>query len=186
MQPSGAQRTYLLNQVEFAFTLRRLLIDYAHWARELILLSSMAGIDTEAVQQRLRRNAEDLSGIVRQLYGERNAAQFEGALNAQNALILELINAVKANDTQRIEQLNTQWYALADTTAEFIATWNSNFDRNEIQTTFYDLIYMTENEIMQIFSGNYAESIRQYDQIVDRIMDMAEDITFAVMRQLQI
>lgn len=185
MQPPIAQRTYLLNQVEFAFALRRLLTDYARWTRELILLSKM-GSDTEAVQQRLGRSAEDLAGLIRQLYGERNAAQFEGILNIQNALILELINAIKANDTQRISNLNTQWYALADSAADFLSSLNRNFDRNLLQATFYDLIYMTENEAMQILTGNYAESIQQSDQIIDRIMAMAEDITFAVMRQLQI
>lgn len=185
MQPPIAQRTYLLNQIEFAFMLRRLLADYAHWMRELIVLSAM-GSDTEAVQQRLRRNTEDLSGLVRQLYGERNAAQFEGILNVANALVLEWVNAAKANDAQRMEELNIQWYAVADTAAQFISTLNRSFDRNEFQTVFYDLIYMTQNEAAEILSGNYAESIRQYDQIMDRLMDMAEDITFTIMQQFQI
>ena len=185
MQPSGAQRTYLLNQVEFAFMLRRLLADYAHWMRELIFLSAM-GSDTEAVQQRLKRNTEDLSGLVRQLYGERSAAQFEGILNVANALVLEWVNAAKANDAQRMEELNIQWYAVADTAAEFISTLNRNFDRSEFQTVFYDLIYMTQNEAAEILAGNYAASIQQYDQIMDRLMDMAEDITFTIIQQYQI
>lgn len=185
MQPIGVTRTYLLNQVEFAYMLRRLFADYAHWTRELIVLSALES-DTQAVQQRLRRNTEDLAGLVRQLYGERNAAQFSGILSAADALVLEWINAAKANDTQRMEELSVQWYAAADIAAQFISTLNSNFDQNEFQTIFYDLIYMTQNQIAEIFSGDYEGSIQQYDQIMDRLRDMAEDITFAVMRQFQI
>ncbi len=185
MQPPSAQRTFLLNQVEFAFVLRRLLTDYAHWTRELILLSVL-GSGTEAVQRRLRRNAEDLAGLVRQIYGERNATRFEEILNAWNTLILEWIKALIANDMRRIEELNVQWYALADTAARFISTLNRNYDRNEFQTVFYDLIYMTQNEASDILSANYAASIERYDQIIGRLMDLAEDITFVVMRQFQI
>ena len=186
MQPPIAQRTFLLNQAEFAFTLRRLFTDRAQWTRELILLSALEGGATEAVQARLNRNAQDLSALIRQLYGERNATEFEGILKVENALILESINAIKANDTQRIDRINTQWYAVADNAAQFLSTMNRFFDQNEFQTAFYDLIYKTQEEAMQILSGDYGQSISAYDQIMDRLMQMADDITFAVMRQLQI
>ncbi|HWR24560.1 MAG TPA: hypothetical protein VN366_13870 [Feifaniaceae bacterium] len=184
MQPPGAQRTYLLNQVEFAFQLRRLLQENAQWTREVMLLSAAEGGDAEAALQRLGRNVQEMSGLVRQMYGERTAAQFDGILNVQNNLVVEMIDAIKANDTQRLNELNIQAYAVADNAADFISGLNSSFDRNEFRVIFYDLAYMIENEAMQILSGRYAESIAQYDRIVDRMMTMADDIIFTVIRQV--
>ena len=109
MQPSTQlTRTILLNQAELAFALRRLFADHAMWTRELMLLSTGEGNDTDAIKDRLARNAKDISEIARQFYGNDSAAQTEMQINALNALISDYIQAYKADDEQKVQQTAKQ------------------------------------------------------------------------------
>lgn len=185
MQLSQTPRTVLINATDLAFMLRRLLIDYAHWTRELMLLSTTAGNDTDAVQDRLRSNTSAIAEITRQLYGNSAAAEIESVLNTQNALLIAYIDAVKANDTQRINEASARMHELADSAGQSLSQLIRSFDLGVLQATFNNAADMLENEAIQIFSGNYRQSIVQYDMIVDSFMRLADDLTLASLRQLQ-
>ncbi len=186
MQPSTQiTRTLLLNQAELAFTLRRLFADHAMWTRELMLLSAGEGNDIEAIEQRLARNAADFAKIARQFYGSDTATQTEKQINELNTLILAYIEAYKTGDEQKVHQTATQMYALADAASVNLSRLNRFLDQAYLQTNLRYILEMIMNEAAQILSGEYRQSIAQYDAIMDGYMQLAEDIIVSGIRQLE-
>jgi hypothetical protein len=186
MQPSTQlTRTILLNQAELAFALRRLFADHAMWTRELMLLSTGEGNDTDAIEARLARNAKDISDIARQFYGNDSAAQTEIEINALNALISDYITAYKAGDLQRANEIGMQMYAMADAASINLSRLNRFLDQGYLQTNLRHLLDMTMREAALILSGEYRQSIAQYDTVMDGYMQLADDIIVSGIRQLE-
>lgn len=185
MQTDNANIQRLLNQVELSNTLRRLWIEHVMWTRAFIISTAFDLNDLKAVTDRLLLNPADFANVLRIFYGDRDAKKFEELFSQHLLIAAQLVNAVKTDDPAA-EELHKKWYANADEIADFMAGINRYWDKAELQAMLYDHLSLTEHEAMQILSGQYAQSIAQYDAIQDQALKMADDMTYGIFRQFQI
>lgn len=98
----------------------------------------------------------------------------------------QLLNAVKAGNTEAADTQRKLWYANADSIAEFLSQINPYWDKNTWQSMMYDHLRMTEEEMGLVLTGKFADSINQYDMIQSQALKMADGMAFGMIKQFNI
>lgn len=169
--------------MELSNTLRRLWMEHVFWTRLFIQSTLNTTADLDDVTARLLRNPTDFAAVLRPLYGNQAAAQFESLLRDHLTIAAQLVNAVKAGDANAYNAQRLKWYANADALATFLAEINPYWNMRDWQKMLYDHLYMTEEEVMQYAGKDYAASIRQFDDIQREALEMADMMATGIMRQ---
>ena len=97
-----------------------------------------------------------------------------------------MVNAAKAGDARTAEEQRRQWYANADQIAQFLGNINPYWNDRTWRNLLYDHLKMTENEAVQILSGQYRESIIEYDAIQNEALAMADYMANGMIKQCQV
>ena len=170
-------------QVELSNTLRRLWIEHVLWTRMFIQSTLDSSGAVEEVTNRLLQNPVDFAAALTPLYGETAAGRFEAFFRDHLLIAAQLVNAAKAGDMAAYNEQRTRWYENADDIANYLAEINPNWSERDWQSMMYDHLYMTELEAMQIAGSEYAQSIRQFDEIQQQALQMADEMARGIIAQ---
>lgn len=170
-------------QIGLSNELRRLWMEHVMWTRSFIISTAANLGDLQFVTNRLLRNPADFAEMLRPLYGDDIAMKFKNLLTQHLMIAGDLVNAAKAGDTKTADEKRKKWYENADAIANFLSEINPYWNRNIWQTMFYDHLKMTENEAVQILTGQYDQSIAQYDAIQKEALEMADYMTSGIIKQ---
>ncbi len=181
----GSLGTFDINQTVLSNELNRLLVNNAHWTREYILISAYQMGDLEAVANQLMQSAMGIASFFGGYYGGERAAVLESLAMVYNYYAARTIDALRANDPQQVEEMRREWLDSAEAIAQFLAEQNRNIDQNTLQALFQNLIELTEEEAVQVFSGEYRASIDKYQEISSHVVNMAWDIASAIAGAVQ-
>jgi len=176
----------LVNLLTAVNTMRSLFADQTRWTRAAIVSIVFDLPDRAAVTARFLRTADDFGNIFRQFYGDEVGTRAQILLSTYYRTILSLVEAYKANDMQQAGNLHTALYAVLDQFVAFLSERNHYWDQASLQVAFYDLANLTEQEIMAMFSGDYEREIQLYDELEDHALQLAEDLAYGLVRQLQV
>ncbi len=169
-----ANRTVISNEIN------RLLVNNAHWTREYILISAYQTEELEAVADRLTQSAIDIARFFGGYYGAERAAVLESLLSVYNYYATRTIDALRESNPQQVEEMRREWLDSAEAIAQFLSEQNRNIDQYALQVLFQNLIELTEEEALQVFSGDYRASIGKYQEIINYVVNMAWDISSAI------
>jgi phage terminase Nu1 subunit (DNA packaging protein) len=153
------------------------------WTRFFIVSATFSLPDLPVVTQRLLRNPVDFANVLRPLYGEKTAARFEQLLTEHLLIAAQLVNAAKAGDAAEVEIQRRRWYANAKEIALFLAEINPFWSEREWRDLLFDHLRMTEAEAVEMLSGQYEQSIEEYDAIQAEALVMADVMTCGILRQ---
>lgn len=167
-------------------SLRRLWVEHVMWTRSFIVSTAFSLGDLEYVTKRLLQNPADFAEQLKPLYGAEKAAKFEKLFTEHLAIAGQLVNAAKAGNTAAADELRKKWYANADDIAAFLSEINPFWCKKAWQTMFYDHLKMTENEAVQILTGQYNESISEYDAIQKEALEMGDYMANGIIRQFRL
>ena len=170
-------------QMELVNTLRRLWMEHVFWTRLFIQSTLNGSADLDEVTKRLLRNPSDFAAALRPFYGNQLAAQFESLLRDHLMIAAQLVNAAKKGDMNAYNEQRIKWYANADALAAYLAQINPHWNMQDWQKMLYDHLYMTEVEAMQFAGGDYASSIREFDDIQREALEMADTMAQGISRQ---
>ena len=170
-------------QTQLSNALRQLWMEHVMWTRSFIISTSANLGDLQYVTKRLLRNPDDFAEMLRPLYGDEIAMRFKNLLTDHLMIAADLVNAAKAGDSKTADEKRNIWYANADDIANFLSQINPYWNRNIWQTMLYDHLKMTENEALQILTGQYDASISQYDAIQKEALEMADYMSSGIIRQ---
>ena len=162
--------------------LRKLWSDHVLWTRAFILSTAFDLGDLSAVTNELLRNPAHFADVLKPIYGEENAKAFETLLKDHLMIAAQLVGAFKKGDIAAAEAEHKKWYANADAIANALPQINPNWDMATWQKLLYDHLNMTENEAAQILGGKFEESIRQYNQIEDEALKMADTMANGILQ----
>ena len=177
---------YLLNQVALSNSMRSIWVNNNQWIRELIFSILFDIGDRDAIEARLRQNAEDFSAIFTQFYGQEIGARIRQNYLSYIQGISALLEAFRNNDPSGIANQRRILYDAADQLAQTLSEINRYWDRATLQAQIHELVNFAENEILRITGGDYAESIREYDEWMEQTYHFADDLASGILRQFHI
>ncbi|MGI5935595.1 MAG: acetylglutamate kinase [Oscillospiraceae bacterium] len=174
------------SQLQLSNTIRRLWFEHVLWTRFFIVSTAFDLPDLQPVTERLLQNPEDFARELAPLYGRQTSSQFRQLLTDHLLIAAELVNAAKAGDTAKVESERRRWYANAEDIADFLSAINPFWNKRTWRNLLFEHLRMTENEAVLTLSGQYRESIREYDSIQSQALQMADVMTRGIIRQFRI
>ncbi|WP_254124824.1 acetylglutamate kinase [Neobacillus sp. 114] len=156
---------------------------HVFWTRLVINSIAFNLPDLAANTARLLRNATDMGNLLKPFYGNKIAAQFANLIREHLVIAAELVTAAKAGNQKAVADARRRWYANGAEIAEFLSKINPFISRKEFQEMFFEHLALTEREAVLILQQNFKESIAVFDKIELEALEMADTITFAIVKQ---
>lgn len=170
-------------QLEVSNTNRRLWTEHVLWTRFFLVSTAFSLPDLPFVTRRLLRNPVDFADEFRVFYGEEIALRFGKLLTEHLLIAAKLANAAKAGDAAEVERQRRLWYANAEEIACFLAAINPFWSARVWRELLFDHLRMTEDEAVELLTGQYEKSIQEYDAIQAEALRMADEMTCGLIRQ---
>lgn len=177
---------YLLNQVALSNSIRRLWVDNNLWMRSLIYSILFDLGDREVIQAQLRKNADAFAGLFAQFYGQQTGQRVRTLFLNYMQSAEAMIQAYKDNDLPAVAVQNQNLYRFADDLSQLYADINRYWDKMTLQAMLYELINLTEYEIMHIRAGEFSQSAGNYDEIMNQAYRLSDELTYGMLRQFQV
>jgi len=163
--------------------LRLLWEQHVVWTR-LTIISIVFGLpDADVVTNRLLRNPKDFEALLKPLYGDRAASTFADLFTSHLVIAAELVKAAKAGNTGAAADSEKRWYANADEIAAFLGSINPYWSVQQWRDMLHKHLALTKSEAVNMLTGKYEEGITVFDQIEKQAIEMADVMTYGIIRQ---
>lgn len=171
-------------QAAFHDAMRKLWEDHVTWTR-LAIVSYIADLpDLEATRARLLKNQEDIGNAIKPFYGKAAGDKLTALLKEHIAGAVNLMAAAKSGDQAQITQRSDEWYANGNQVADFLSAANRKaWPRTAMRGMMKGHLDQTLDEAVNQLKGNYAASARDYDEIHQHILKMADALSDGIIKQ---
>src|SRR5215210_1125190 len=171
-------------QAAFQDAMRKLWEDHVTWTRLAIVSFAHDLPDLPATQARLLRNQVDIGNAIKPYYGRAAGNRLTALLRAHIVGAVALLQAAKAGDQNLIAQRSAEWYANGDEIADFLHEANPrNWSQNAMRRMMKGHLDQTLSEAVNRLGGRYDADVRDYDEIHDHILMMADSLSKGIMKQ---
>lgn len=174
------------NRINLINTFRNLWQQHSIWTRSFIISTAANLGDLQYVTKRLMRNPTDFAAALKKYYGPEKAMKFDSLLSDHLSIAGKIVNAAKAGNTDTVNEERRKWYANADAIADFLASINPNWSKNEWKMLLYDHLKMVESEAVLRLNGEYEKDIAQFDALEDQALMMADYMANGIAKQFRI
>ena len=171
------------SQVAFHDQMRKLWEDHVTWTRLAIVTFADGSAGFNATASRLLQNQADIGDAIKPFYGDAAGNQLTSLLHDHITIAVELLQAAKSGDTTAFDDANTRWYANANAIADFLASANPRYWPDDVMRSMMKThLDQTLSEASDELSGNYADSVTEYEAIHLHMLDMADMLSNGIMR----
>jgi hypothetical protein len=173
-----------VSKTEFSNTMRKLWEDHITWTR-LYIISAAANLpDKDSTAQRLLQNQTDIGKAIASFYGEAAGDKLTTLLKDHILQAAALIEAAKSGDKSKIDAAAATWYANADDIAAFLSAANpQHWPAVQMKSGMKMHLDLTLAEATDRLQGKYAADIRDYDEIHQHILSLADLLSSGIMQQ---
>lgn len=180
---AGAQAAPLA-RLDFQNAMRKLWEDHVTWTR-LYIVSAAAGLpDTDATAQRLLQNQVDIGNAIKPYYGDEAGTKLTALLKDHILGAAALLSAAKAGDNTKVQSASTAWYSNADDIAAFLSGANpTSWPLNDMKMAMKMHLDQTLQEATDRLKGDYNADIKDYDQVHEHILGMADVLSSGIIAQ---
>jgi hypothetical protein len=181
---SSASHALPASQVAFHDATRKLWEDHVTWTR-LAIVSFAAGLpDLQATEARLLANQVDIGNAIKPYYGRAAGNRLTALLKEHILGAVALLQAAKSGDQAQIGKASTAWYANGNQIADFLSAANPrNWPRSEMRAMMKTHLDQTLKEAQDRLQGRYAADVRDYDEVHDHILAMADALSAGIIHQ---
>lgn len=158
----------------------------AHGAWTHMVIVSFAGNlpNLAAEEQVLLRNQVDIGNAVKPYYGAAAGQKLTKLLTAHILGAVTVLEAAKSGDTGKLRQAEGAWSANGRQIADFLHAADPRFlsrgaARQMMRTHLHQVIRQAVDEL----TGHYAADARAFGPYIRHILDMADMISGAIIRQ---
>ena len=163
--------------------MRLLWEQHVYWTRFFIISTAACLKDLDEVTKRLLRNPKDFTVALMPFYGTAKSERFGSLLTEHLEIGGELVNALKAENSQKTGDARDRWYENADEIASFLASINRFWCEDEWRNMLYFHLELTEREASERLSCQFARDIATFDEIEKEALQMADYMACGIMRQ---
>lgn len=166
--------------------LRILWMQHVYWTR-LTVNSIVDGLDdVNQTTARLLRNPSDFATVLRPIYGDVTASQFEKLLRDHLTIAAEFVTALKSGNYNEAEEAQKRWYANADEIADFLARINPYWSKEEWQHMLYEHLGLLSEEMAARIAKDYTKNVALGDSIEQQALEMADVMTSGIVQQFHV
>jgi hypothetical protein len=171
-------------QVALHDGMRELWEQHVAWTRLTIVGFAANNPDLPATQARLLRNQVDIGNAIKPYYGRAAGNQLTKLLREHIIGAVAVLQAAKAGDTAALAAAKTAWFANGREVADFLSAANRrNWPRATMRHMMRTHLDQTIQEAVAQLTGDYASSVREYDEIEHHILVMADALSDGIIAQ---
>ena len=164
--------------------MRELWEQHVAWTRLTIVSFAANTPELPATQARLLRNQTDIGNAIKPYYGRAAGNQLTTLLREHITGAVVVLQAAKAGDTAALAAAKDAWYANGREIADFLNAANPrNWPRATLRSMMRTHLDQTIQEAVAQLTGDYAASVRTYDEIEDHILTMADALSSGIVAQ---
>lgn len=178
-----SSRNFNEKEINFINKMRLLWEQHVEWTRMTIISMAEDLNDVNFVTNRLLRNPTDFAHLLTVFYGIEKATQFETLLREHLLIAADLINAAKMNDSEGVKNAEIKWYENANEIAAFLHEINPFLSEVTMREMLHEHLALTESEAIYRINKYYAKDIEIYDKVEEQALEMANEISRAIMKQ---
>lgn len=176
--------TYAHSKSDFQDAMRRLWSDHVAYTRLFIVSAAAGSADKDATTQRLLQNQTDIGNAVVDFYGRDAGNKLTALLTDHILIAASIVAAAKAGDNAKVTSENKRWQANADDIAKFLHGANpKHWPEPTLQKLLQAHLEQTLNEASHELKGNYAASIRDYDEAMTHMLMVADALSDGIIAQ---
>jgi hypothetical protein len=150
------------------YDIRMVWFEMATWIRAY-MLSRYAGLgEQEEILARLKQVPVRYTDMMKQVFSEKDVESYRQLFDTYLDLIVALISAHMANDTDEVNRITQLLYRNADERAAFLASVNPFWTEEEWRTRLYDNIRSTIDESTSFLAGGYAVNLDIFSTLLDQ------------------
>jgi hypothetical protein len=170
------------NKCTFAHTMRKLMEDHIIWTR-LYIISVAHDLDDKTFNlTRLLKNQEDIGNAFGQFYGENVKVLVTKLFTEHIEIAGQIIDAVKNNKSSDL--FIKQWEQNAKEIAKALSKLNPlNWKQKTVQDAMNKHLQDTLLEATHRLNKEYEHDIKDYDNIHDHILIMADLFSSGIIKQ---
>jgi hypothetical protein len=178
-----ADKMMMVKDTQFSMNMRKLWEDHIVWTRLWIVSEAYNTGEADANATRLLQNQEDIGTAIKPYYGEEAGNQLTALLTIHITTAVDLVKAAKVGNTVAMTQANDMWYENGNEIADFLASANPNWSRDDLRAMMKEHLDLTKQEAVNILEKNYEESVTDYDKVHEEILMMSDALSFGIIKQ---
>jgi hypothetical protein len=164
--------------------MRRLWSDHVAYTRLFIVSAAAGAADKDATTQRLLQNQADIGNAVAEFYGADAGNKLTALLKEHILIAANIVAAAKAGDNAKVASENKRWRDNATDLAKFLHGANpKNWPEATLQSALFMHLDQTLAEASNELKGNYAASIKDYDEAMTHMLMVADTLTNGLVAQ---
>jgi hypothetical protein len=179
-QSKSVRQTNVINAI------RNLWRQYFIWMTDYLINIVCSFGNTSYITGRIKEELQNFVAAFEKYYGHENAIEFESFLVNYLNNASDLLNAIKAGDTEKANTARTESYKNADVIAEFFSTINSYWNKQEWQNLIYDHLHLIENEFVYRLKNRCTTEITAEDDIGNQILKISDYMAEGIIKQFKI
>lgn len=175
---------YADSKSDFHNAMRRLWSDHVAYTRLFIVDAAAGSADKDATTQRLLQNQTDIGNAVAGFYGRAAGDKLTALLKDHILIAASIVAAAKAGNNAKVASENKRWHDNATDLAKFLHGANAaNWPEATLQSALFKHLDQTLAEASNQLKGNYAASIKDYDQAMDHMLMVADILANGIIAQ---
>lgn len=164
--------------------MRTLWAEHMQWTYDTVVAFASGSDGLEATMGRLLENQEHIGDAIKPFYGEEAGDALTALLKVHINDAVPVLTAAKAGDTEALNAAIDEWNRNAREIGDFLADANPDaWTRAEMEAMMEGHISQTVAYAAAQLQGNYAESIRLYDEAADHMAEMADMLSVGIIGQ---
>ena len=158
--------------------------DHVTWTR-LYIVSAAANLpDKDSTAQRLLQNQSDIGDTIKPLYGDAAGDKRAVLLKDHIMISTEIIDAAKAGDAAKKDEVANRWNANAVNIAVMLRAANpKNWPIAEMKKMMHEHLDLTTAEVVARLQGDWAANIAAYEKVHTQIRKMADMLSTGIIKQ---
>jgi hypothetical protein len=130
------------------------------------------------------QNQVDIGNAVKPFYGDAAGDKIIALLKEHISRAYEVVGAVKAGDTAKVDAANKAWDRNADDIAMFLSEANPQpWPADQMKTHMKDHLDLTKAEAVAGLQAKWSEDIATFDKVHVQILNMADMLSSGIIVQ---
>ncbi|MCL4229339.1 glycosyltransferase [Candidatus Dependentiae bacterium] len=161
----------------------KLWMEHAFLTRQFIIATTAGLEDVELAAQRLLKNQDEIGDAIVPFYGKEAGKALAQLLREHISIAADIVKAANAQDTDKVNTLNTQWRANAVDIATFLNAANPYFDAKVLTAMLNEHLDLTTQELMLRLKRDWKADMANYDLIIEQIRMMGQGFADGIIKQ---
>ena len=180
----ASNSVFAMTKADFQDAMRRLWSDHVAYTRLFIVDAAAGSKDKDATTARLLQNQTDIGNAVSGFYGAAAGNKLTALLKDHILIAASIVAAAKAGDNAKVASENKRWHDNATDLAKFLHGANpKRWPEATLQTALFTHLDQTLSEASHELKGNYAASIKDYDEAMNHMLMVADLLSDGIAAQ---